>query len=136
VSISVVDGNTCPEGLDPVFYKEWKGTEKGCFIADGLSCGKNCRYKKGTGLVVPYDSRRSGCVDWMVIDPIEPIKQTEIHGKTICGKRGGIPFESVVRPELETGHCPNGTTPCSEMTSIENTVCYPLEDHEAFCPIT
>lgn len=31
--------------------------------------------------------------------------------------------------------CPNGTSPCSENTNIENTVCYAEKDHKDNCPI-
>ena len=64
------------------------------------------------------------------------ITQTGIHGKAICGKRAGVPFESVIRPEHNTEECPEGTTPCSLGTSIINTVCYPPSEHEEVCPIT
>lgn len=68
--------------------------------------------------------------------PLAPVMQTSIHGTSICGTRGGDPFITVMRPDLETGECPQGTTPCSEATSADNTVCYPPASHETLCPIT
>ena len=38
-SIQVTDTGKCPPGSEPVFFSEWKGTEPGCFIADGDSYG-------------------------------------------------------------------------------------------------
>ena len=70
------------------------------------------------------------------ISPIPPIKQTSIYGKTFCGRRNGEPFETVIRPDLDTRECPTGTTPCSLKTSPDNTVCYPPESHGELCPIT
>ena len=51
-------------------------------------------------------------------------------------KRGGDPFETVRRVDSETKKCPEGTEPCSEDTSPENTVCYPKDQHSEACPIT
>ena len=39
----------------------------------------------------------------------------------------------VVRPEIKTGLCPNGTQPCNQATTIDNTVCYANATN---CPIT
>ena len=61
---------------------------------------------------------------------------TRINGKVICGTRGGKSFEQVDRPDLESNSCPEGTTKCSNLTSAENSVCYPVEQHETHCPIT
>ena len=59
------------------------------------------------------------------------------EGKLICGKRGGLPFIEAVRPDIETGECPEEFAPCSLLTSVEHTICYdtnmPMEDQ---CPIT
>ena len=40
-----------------------------------------------------------------------------------------------MRPNLQN-ECPSGTSACSQNTSPENTVCYPLEEHADACPIT
>ena len=60
---------------------------------------------------------------------------SKIGEKTICGKRSGTPFANVTRPEIETGLCPEGTTPCSNTTAPVNTICYPTERHD-LCPVT
>ena len=70
------------------------------------------------------------------LNPLPPVMQTSIHGLSICGTRGGDPFITVMRPNKSTEECPQGTTPCSEVTSADNTVCYPPEKQEALCPIT
>ena len=41
---------------------------------------------------------------------------------------------SVDRPNKQ-GACPSGTTPCSNSTDIEHTVCYASADHKKECPI-
>ena len=51
VSIEVVDGGECPVGSDPVFYKEWKGTERGSWVADFSGCGDDCTIPLGGGFV-------------------------------------------------------------------------------------
>ena len=61
---------------------------------------------------------------------------SKFNGKIICAEKGGDTFEKVRRPDSETGLCPDGTSPCSKSTSVENTVCYPEELHESSCPIT
>lgn len=53
-----------------------------------------------------------------------PFIMRSFEGKLICGKRGGLPFLNVTRPDPESEICPNGTSPCSNHTSIENTICY------------
>jgi len=65
----------------------------------------------------------------------DPVAQSTYSFRQICGRRGGKNFIEVQRPDV-SGHCPNGTSPCSTKTTPENTVCYPLEDHESSCPIT
>ena len=54
-------------------------------------------------------------------------------GKHICGKQGGNPLSSAVRPDIKTGLCPDGTSPCSSHTSAEHTICSSLPQD---CPIT
>jgi len=53
-----------------------------------------------------------------------------------CGRRGGLPFKYVTRPSFATKKCPEGTMPCSDVSTPENTVCYAKEDLETSCPIT
>ena len=76
--------------------------------------------------------------DWgtdRTIDPLPVVSISKIGGKIICGKRLGFPFTNVTRPQIETGVCPEGTTPCSNATAPLNTICYPLERHD-LCPVT
>jgi hypothetical protein len=53
-----------------------------------------------------------------------------------CGRRGGLPFKDVTRPSNATKKCPEGTSPCSDVSSPENTICYAKAELEANCPIT
>lgn len=66
-----------------------------------------------------------------------PFRMHAFDGRIICGKQGGLAFVEAVRPSIETKACPDGFEPCSELTSIENTICFdstlPKEDQ---CPIT
>ena len=77
------------------------------------------------------------------IAAIPAVQQTEFYGKHICGKRGGPSFAEVQRVQLNTPecgsrdsicNCPEGLAKCSEMTSPENTLCYPPADLSN-CPI-
>ena len=55
VALEVVEGGEdCPTTFEPVFYKEWKGTEPGCWTEDGACCGSskdgcNCEVDYGAG---------------------------------------------------------------------------------------
>ena len=61
---------------------------------------------------------------------------SNLDGKIICGWRNGDGFKDVIRPDVDSLTCPEGTVACSPATSPENTVCYhPLEIAEV-CPIT
>jgi len=73
-----------------------------------------------------------------MIPPLLPITTEKIDGKYLCGVLGGDPFNKVKRPAKGTGECPAGTTACPGKASStpENTVCYPLAEHGAKCPIT
>lgn len=61
------------------------------------------------------------------VPPVGPIKQSKFAGKVICGTRGGNSFLNVKRPQPAGSdyECPAGTTACSSITSIDNTMCYP-----------
>ena len=61
------------------------------------------------------------------------MRENVLFGKHICGRRGGLPFDSVQRPNFMTKKCPKGTQPCSKETSEKNTVCYENKDD---CPVT
>ena len=61
---------------------------------------------------------------------------SNLGGEKICGKRGSKPFTQALRP-ISDGFCPEKTVPCSNITSLENTVCISIEDKETgLCPIT
>ena len=66
----------------------------------------------------------------------DPKMMATIDGKNICGIRNGSSFSEAIRPDSNSGNCPMGTTPCSQFTSPENTVCHPQDQHEELCPIT
>ena len=70
------------------------------------------------------------------MEPIDSVDISKIDGKIICGKRAGSAFVDTIRPSLVDSQCPSGTTPCSETTSIQNTICYPEDQHLENCPIT
>lgn len=59
--------------------------------------------------------------------PTPPIVTNKISNKYLCGKRGGIAFESVQRPNPSTGECPEGTKACPGKgnANLESTLCYP-----------
>jgi len=53
-----------------------------------------------------------------------------------CGDQYGKPFFAVTRVDYRTGQCPSGTSPCSNSTDPENTICYPQDQLASKCPIT
>ena len=70
------------------------------------------------------------------IEPQAPVSMTNTNGFTICGQRGGQPYKNVTRVDPISKMCPDGTVACSDITSAENTICYPPELIETSCPIT
>ena len=60
---------------------------------------------------------------------------TSIGGMTACGKRGGPSFIDTVRVDAETFDCPAGYEPCSKETTASETICWPLSESKADCPI-
>ena len=57
--------------------------------------------------------------------------------KLLCGKRGGDPFLNATRPDFKTGKCPDATAPCSNFTTLDNTICYKInQQRDKVCPIT
>ncbi len=58
----------------------------------------------------------------------------KFDGKIVCGRRGGSPFLTAIRPDPITKLCPDNYEPCSSFTSVENTICYTLD--KSNCPIT
>lgn len=53
----------------------------------------------------------------------------------VCGIRGGEPFATVTRSDLQN-KCPSGYSPCSKNTKAQNTICYETARGDASCPIT
>ena len=77
--MEVVDGKNCPNGQDPVFFKEWKGTELGCVHTDGSYGGsKNNKWRiyDGEGYAETY-------YDYDVFDN----NGTHKHNDDKCGKK-------------------------------------------------
>jgi len=125
VSIDVRE--TCEEGEEDVFVKTWAGTDRGCEIEEGANVSPRDGWKD-------LGNKLADCEEVKAVDPIE--QGVVVNGKRFCGKRGGKSYSEVTRVEAATGVCPTDTTPCSDETSPENTVCYPAADHETSCPIT
>jgi len=67
-----------------------------------------------------------------------PFGMNNFGGYSICGKRGGLPFVDADRPISSTGKCAEGLVPCSNHTSVENTICYNNRANmrDEVCPIT
>jgi len=99
------------------------GTVSGCMSFDGEVSYRN---NKGTSYI-------PGCRH---TPNLNPVRQSIIHGKKICGTQAGKAFVDVTRPDAGTFMCPAGTAPCSPRTSPENTVCYPDGQINPDCPIT
>jgi len=60
------------------------------------------------------------------------------YKKYVCGTRGGLAFENVIRPDPVTFYCPEGTVACSNSTDSdpENKVCYLESELRQKCPVT
>ena len=62
---------------------------------------------------------------------------SRLDNKSICGKRAGKSYLYATQPDQSTGECPGVLIPCSQMTSVKNTICYyPEDEREEVCPIT
>ena len=69
--------------------------------------------------------------------PMMPFAMHTFDDNIICGKRGGNSFVNATRPDYNTKKCPTGTAPCSNFTSLENTICYDTSmSRNSSCPIT
>ena len=126
----------CIHGFEPVFALQWPGTDWGCLITtdkdDYTELSTYDEYWNNEANITKTYNKTS-CE---VIDPLRSVSQTSFHnGLTVCGKSGGLSFAKVRRPR-PNGICPEGTSPCSLHTSVENTVCYPKYLHSSSCPIT
>ena len=128
VAVDVQAGN-CTEGTEEVFVRSWNGTERGCKVENdtGVFAEPRDTWKEKGNLLAECSEVKA-----VVAKPQGVVTGA---GKRICGRRGGKPFESVVRPDVN-GNCPEGTEACSTKTSAENTVCYARSDKEDSCPIT
>ena len=61
----------------------------------------------------------------------------QLNGVRFCGRRGGLPFVDVLRPDPKTLNCPKGSEPCSNFTKPSNTICMsPDLIENGICPIT
>jgi len=121
-SVSVTNYQ-CQPGQEPLFTYSWGGTERGCVTTSGFS-----------RIVKTWSSTSDEYCD-QDIWRVRGFQTTLINGLNICGVRGGLPWKDVKRPDYSTKKCPNGTLPCSNQTSEQNTVCYPPAQHDQ-CPIT
>ena len=129
-SIRIVSGDEpCPGETEPVFKRHWPGTVEGCIFEETVwtkEAFDNNQKKKPK-------KEKQAC---NYIERLEAVDQIKFYDKTICGRRAGLNYLEANRVDQTTNECPEGMEPCSSLTSPENTICYPLEDHQAKCPIT
>jgi len=83
-----------------------------------------------------FNATIQGNYDCTPVLPINKTIQSNFNGFRICGFRNGDVFTNATRPNYFTQECPEGTLPCSLKTSVENTICYPIDQLESKCPIT
>ena len=55
--------------------------------------------------------------------------------RNLCKKRV-YKFLNAIRPNPKEKKCPEGTMPCSENTSLDETICVGEEQRKSQCPIT
>ena len=118
----------CPAGWKPVFSREWAGTFDGCLI------NKNSTVIDVTSLALLNLVNKTNCD--VPIAKNNSVIMDNFYGVTICGLLGGDPFRNATRIDPKTGKCPVGTSPCSSLTSLENTICYAPNLLATKCPIT
>lgn len=54
---------------------------------------------------------------------VEPVNMKfKMKQEYLCGKRGSKPYINAIRPNNQNV-CPDGTIPCSELTTAERTIC-------------
>ena len=116
-----------------MFNAKWAGMEEGCYV-DTLNVTLDPYIATKTNYTITYKDNPwyANCTK---IEAIAPIDQVNPFNRTVCGKRGGLSFKEVVRPDPKTLQCPNGTEPCSNGTDAHSTVCYPPDQHNTSCPI-
>ena len=128
--------------MEPVFSRVWKGIQEGGVVKYDWSKSTEGGFKSGTrdAVITKWQtdnfSLGTNLVISDVVDEIAPVTQYNFEDTIICGVRGGQAFLNVTRVDKQTLECPEGTAPCSQITSPDNTICYPPEEHEAACPIT
>ena len=105
----VVTDDKCPSGTEPVFVREWAGTEMGCLVnkLDWIGYGSS----QVVMTTREYDDyvlsrrnknyqdyevrRREPC---MPISMEAPKNQDEFFDMRFCGTRGSLPFVDAIRP--------------------------------------
>ena len=152
MDIQVVNDTKCPNDTELVFSRVWYGTRQGCYCdTNSAVWAYDLRQSQRTSNIAAtrgavtagYKLDRQCTFDelyntknhltcWNVPGQ-NAVIQGQFSGRRVCGKRGGLPFSQVVRPVNNT--CPEGTKPCTNRTSPENTVCYPPSEHATKCPI-
>ena len=95
--------STICDCLDVYFQNKKQGTSYSFHV------GRACTY--------PYNH----CIE---VKSEKAFTMNTFDSKIICGKRGGASFLNAIRPDFENKLCPKGTLPCSNSTSLENTICY------------
>ena len=101
----------CRYDEEPIFFREWKGTERGCEMHS--SWGKDPRvldfetWKRKERCTESYDEYgnsnnncrpdQARCFDTAVHPGVN---MTEFYDLAFCGVRGGNSFLSILRPDL------------------------------------
>lgn len=123
VDITLVEKSKgCPIDYEPLFSREWPGTERVCKS-----------YAKDLPVFVAIDEDDQ--CEGEVIESIPPINMTAIGDHIPCGKRGGQNFVNTMRVEEDTLKCFEPYVPCSHLTTPEETVCVEELKKEIECPI-
>jgi hypothetical protein len=76
-------------------------------VKDGYLCND--------GKTVSLEPEGSDCSP---ILGFEGITTNTFYGLNICGTRGGKSFKEVLRPDIISKKCPEGTIACSTVTSL------------------
>lgn len=126
-----VNSTDCGLDAEEVYSRLYFGTSLGC---DCL--GIHSQYITGDNTMVwghacDHNQTRYGC---QTAPPVWPIMQSQFNGTRICGIPDAPKFIDAIRlPESSFEICPSGTYRCSNLTSVENTIC--VSDHDE-CPVT
>ena len=114
-----------------MFSRQWQGTEKGCLLENGeIQTIDEFKNDMREERVSKRECRPIGAA--------KSYEQDMFYKKYVCGKRGGLAFETVVRPDPITFLCPEGTMACSNSTDAtpDNKVCYLESELRQKCPVT